>query len=100
MASHPFQEAPTFGEYCDWLKCEGGSIQPGRNEWGEFIRLSYPKGRREQRAIEPNGDSDERLTPSKVSQLDKRLGVKSPWNPGVEEVDKQPAEDGGESDQG
>ena len=89
MASHPFQEGPTVGKYCDWLTREGGLVEPGKNEWGGFTRLSYPKGRRDRRAILPIGDPDERLTPSKVNELDSRLSVKSPWNPGFEAGDEE-----------
>ena len=100
MSSHPFQSSPTLGEYCDWLKREGGTVEPGENEWGAFLRLSYPKGRRDRRAIESVVDPDERLTPSKVTQLDRRLGVKSSWNPEFEAVDEPPPEEASESDPG
>lgn len=92
MTAHPFQESPTFGEYCDWLKRQGGSVQPGRISLGDFTRLSYPKGRRDRRAILPIGNLDERLTPSKVNELDSRLGVTSPWNPDSEAGNEESSE--------
>ena len=93
MTAHPFQESPTFGEYCTWLGREGGTVETDENAWGPFTRLSYPHGRRTRRAIVAGVEPDERLTPSKVSQLDRRLGVKSPWNPGLDE-DKTAEETG------
>ncbi len=88
MTSHPFQKSPTFGEYCAWLKSKGGSVESDKNEWGPFVRLSFPKGKRDGRAIETiDESSDERLSPTRLSQLDRRFGTKSPWSPEFDDGD-------------
>lgn len=73
----PFEQRPTLQEYLDWAKKAGC-------EWGEaphadevLFRINAPNGRFVFFMAE---GVDERLTPSQVSNLDRRLGMDSPFS--------------------
>lgn len=83
MAAHPFGGSfPTFAQYCTWAAQSGCSIRTGYQviDDGEAIAITIIESAANgTHAIEADLGQDERLVPSVVASLDRRLGLTSPW---------------------
>lgn len=75
--SAPFAPSPKLRIYCDWVRengnCEISDILYGMKS---YVRISPPEGRA---VFVPNKSNDEPLSLSEVANLDRRLGVDSPF---------------------
>ncbi len=80
--AHPFGGHPTFQEYLTWIRGEGFKYKsgyialPGESSVTAVL-IESPEGN--PLLSIPDVDLDERLTPSTIERLDRRLGVKSPF---------------------
>ena len=77
----PFGNIPTVAEYLNWAREQGCTINTGfRVITGdlsrEAIRIIAPSG---QRVIFYVHNQKERLLPTQIDYLDRRLGLDSPW---------------------
>lgn len=80
MAAYPFGGHPTLAEYCHWARQHGCAVDCGVSVRGRrsvrMTRIVAPGGRW---AVEVGTDDDDRLEPSAVGRLDRRLGLNSPF---------------------
>jgi hypothetical protein len=81
--SFPFGNHPTLGTYIEWLREKhGGSTLTGTGKDSSGRRhattkLSLPNGN----TVVVSGIArTEHVAPRIISHIDRRLGVKSPWN--------------------
>lgn len=84
MSAHPFGGGyPTFSQYLTWAaqtaQCK---VQTGYKltDDGEALSMTLilaPSGRH---AIEVDLLQEDRIVPSIIAALDRRLGLKSPWS--------------------
>lgn len=80
--SHPFGGHPTFGAYIGWarkhhkLSAQTGYAADGAGKVHTTTKLSIEDG---ESVVVPGIDQNERLTPSMVGYLDRRLGIVSPY---------------------
>lgn len=73
----PFEQRPTLQEYLDWASKNGCKYGTGPDPSGlTVIRILGLDGRFMYSVI----PLDERLSPTAVSNLDRRLGVDSPFS--------------------
>ena len=79
MVAHPFGGHPTLYEYCQWAIREGCKVTSavatdpdGRPTTVTIIEA--PDGRK---AAEIDTQMDDRLVPTTITRLDRRLGLKS-----------------------
>jgi len=73
----PFGGHPTLAEYMHWIRECGGSAQSGTDpRHRSVIKITADNGNV---VIVADLKQSERLAPSYVEYLDRRLGVKSPW---------------------
>lgn len=78
MSSFPFGGHPTFGAYLQWAITQGCSVQSGVHT-GQSVnvtRITAPSGKW---VIEAGTHQNDRLTPTTIGRLDRRLGLQSPW---------------------
>jgi hypothetical protein len=81
--SSPFGGHPTLGQYIAWARSQGCNVQSGYATTVDghvepLTKISAPpNGKRW--VIEVGTGQNEYLTPTRVAQLDRRLGLKSPW---------------------
>jgi hypothetical protein len=70
--------APTFAQYLTWASEKGCVIESGvvTEESINVTKITAPSGRI---AVEIGTQHYERLTPTTVGRLDRRLGLLSPW---------------------
>lgn len=88
----PFGGHPTFGQYLVWARDEHGcraqsgaaSTQSGRSH--PVTKIVHPNGAS---VVIPGVSQEDRLEPSKVGYLDRRLGIKSPFFSADEESQEQ-----------
>lgn len=81
MGAYPFGGHPTLYEYCQWAIREGckvtsavASDTDGRPTTVTIIEA--PDGRK---AAEIDTQMDDRLVPTSITRLDRRLGLQSPF---------------------
>lgn len=80
MAAHPFGGHPTLGQYLVWARQEGCTVQSGVGSDLDgrphtLTKIETPTGRH----VIIVGAQTERLVPTMVSYLNRRLGLKAPW---------------------
>jgi hypothetical protein len=80
--SAPFGGHPTFGQYIQWALKQGCSVEYGyatspNGQVERLTKISSPDGKRW--VIEVGTGQAEYLVATRISQLDRRLGMKSPW---------------------
>lgn len=78
--SAPFGGHPTLAHYLHWIRETGGYAQSGfrtdrRGKAHSLVKIVSAEGK----SVVVVGAQDERLPPTYVAFLDRRLGVKSPW---------------------
>jgi len=73
----PFGNHPTLGQYLAWIAECGGASQSGYARGQNYTKITTSEGRHAVVGI----DQNERLVPTMVSFLDRRLNVTSPWHP-------------------
>jgi hypothetical protein len=73
----PFGNHPTLGQYLTWIVECGGHSQPGLNHGLPFTKITTAEGRH---AFVVGTGPNERLVPTLVNSLDRRLNVTSPWH--------------------
>ena len=81
MGAHPFGGHPTLARYIAWARTEGceaqsGLIQDPDGGMVEYTKITAPNGKW---VIEVGTTANERLAPTTVGRLDRRLGLKSPF---------------------
>jgi hypothetical protein len=78
MAAFPFGGHPTFAQYLDWAVSQGCKVLSGVDtEHSVFVaKITAPSGKT---AIEVGILPNERLVPTTIGRLDRRLGLISPW---------------------
>lgn len=81
MPAAPFGGHPTFGQYLAWAQSEGCEIKSGiaynRKKRAHSVTIIVaPSGRR---VVEIGVQVGDFLTPTGLSRLDRRLGIKSPY---------------------
>jgi hypothetical protein len=82
MPAAPFGQHPTFGEYLQWAqnveKCTVHVLRRSTLDGNLETRtmIEAPSGRY---AIERGTEQNDRLSPTTVGRLDRRLGLKSPF---------------------
>jgi len=87
--AYPFGGHPTLSEYLTWAaRSAGCTVQTGYKLVGDEVlsmtRVVAPSGRH---VIVVDMAQDERLVPTYIAHLDRRLGLKSPWAyPGDDET--------------
>jgi hypothetical protein len=74
----PFGNHPALGQYIDWIIECGGTSQSGYAHGQNYTKITTAEGRH---AFVVGTDQNERLVPTMVSYLDRRLNVTSPWHP-------------------
>jgi hypothetical protein len=83
--AHPFGNHPTFAQYCTWANqtesCKINTALIPDDQGGSLTRISAPNGRH---VIMADYAQDERLLPSQIAYMDRRLGLRSPWNPDLD----------------
>lgn len=73
----PFDKFPSLRTYLDWARNEAGcTVQEGVNGTCRVYMITAPSGAFIVEAAIPD---DEGLHPLKVSNLDRRLGIESPF---------------------
>ena len=78
--AHPFGGHPTLAAYIDWIRSQGGSASSGMsNVRGRMHSLTKIIAANGNHVIVIGTRQDERLVPTMVGYLDRRLDVKSPW---------------------
>ncbi len=76
--AYPFGNHPTLGEYIVWAQEQGCQSLSGYTKgYDTSTTIRAPNGRR---VIVADMQQDEKLTPTKVGYLDKRLGLDSPFS--------------------
>jgi len=82
MSAMPFGGHPKFSEYCTWAAQEescavksGYATAPDGAVITQTI-ITAPSGKH---VIVPDVDQDERLLPTMIGYLDRRLGLNSKW---------------------
>jgi len=73
----PFGPSPKVNEYCEWAEKEAGcTVVYCVFDLKSYARITPPNGR----AVHvPNKPSNEPLCHAEVANLDRRLGVESPF---------------------
>lgn len=79
--AYPFGGHPTLASYIDWARTKGCSAQNGvvSDEDGRVHTLTRIKGPAGKWATLAGISHHERLVPSMVAYLDRRLGITSPF---------------------
>lgn len=74
----PFGGHPTFAQYLEWAVSERCTIQSGvdTNHSISLTKITAPSGKW---VIEAGTLPNDRLMPTTVGRLDRRLGLVSPW---------------------
>ena len=74
----PFGGHPTFAAYIEWAVSKGCTIQSGVDTAQAIglTKIVAPSGKW---VIEPGTLPNDRLMPTTVGRLDRRLGLISPW---------------------
>ena len=72
----PFAKSPKLREYLEWAVSEGCNVRDGYREAHTVIRIEAPSGRL---ALLARIGRDETLPHSKVANLDRQLGMDSPF---------------------
>lgn len=73
----PFRAQPTLGQYLAWIIECGGQWKSGVRNDIPFVKITTAEGRHD---FVVGQAQSERLVPTKVNSLDRRLNVMSPWN--------------------
>lgn len=78
MASFPFGGHPTFAQYIEWAVSQGCTVQSGvdSQQSMSLTKIVAPSGKW---AIVAGILPSERLVPTTIGMLDRRLGIISPW---------------------
>ena len=85
--AYPFGGLPTLAQYMHWIRECGGNCQSGVSKvGGQMHTLTKIQADNGNVAIVTGVKQTERLVPSMIGYLDRRLGVKSPW-PSVPDED-------------
>jgi len=74
----PFGNHPTFGDYLRWAKEQGCAVTSGYGPGGPLTKILLPDATRW--VIESGTPQTEFLLPRQIAYLDRRLGLKSPWD--------------------
>jgi hypothetical protein len=76
--AYPFGGHPTFADYLAWAIQQGCKIQSGVDTQHSIgvTKITAPSGKW---VIEPGTLPNDRLMPTTVGRLDRRLGLISPW---------------------
>ena len=87
MSAYPFGGHPTLAQYIAWARTQGCKAQSGvmSEDDGTMVtvtKIVAPSGR----WVVASEGQTERLDPSSLSRLDRRLGLKSPFS-GVPTID-------------
>ena len=85
MPAYPFGGHPTLEEYLCWARecgCKTNSGVIVDPDEGPYSVTHIINSDDDRYAIEVGTQANERLAPTTVARLDRRLGMKSPWNPG------------------
>jgi hypothetical protein len=90
MAAAPFGGHPTFGKYLAWASEQGCKAQSGfrvdsRGRTHSLTKIVAKSGKS---VVVPGVSQTERLEPTMISYLDRRLGLASPWFSLPEEADE------------
>jgi hypothetical protein len=78
MAPFPFGGHPTFSQYLEWAVSQGCTVESGvdTEHSMNLTKISAPSGKW---AIVSGVLMNEHLVPTTIGQLDRRLGLISPW---------------------
>lgn len=78
--AHPFGGHPTFAQYLGWAKKQGCEIKQGiiHGDDGPYnlTLIAAPSGRH---YIDVGTQHSDRLLPTTIARLDRRLDMESPW---------------------
>lgn len=74
----PYWPSPTFGEYSEWMEQQGFIVEHGERFGTPFLKVTTQDG---VSAVHFGLELDESMTPSIVSNIDRVLNIRSPWNP-------------------
>jgi hypothetical protein len=82
MSAFPFGGHPTFGAYVSWAAGAGCTIRTGYKRFpdGEVLsmtKITAPSGKS---VVQVDLAQDERLVPTLISYMDRRLDLESPWS--------------------
>ena len=75
--SVPFGKHPTLEQYLYWIEECGGHLESGVGLQQNYIKITTAEGFH---AFVIGLDRNERLVPTMVNSLDRRLHVTSPWH--------------------
>ena len=70
--------SPTFGEYGEWAERQGFIVEYGERYGTTFLKITPPEGAS---VVHFGLELEESMVPHIVSNLDRVLNVRSPWNP-------------------
>lgn len=78
MVAFPFGGHPTLAEYVAWALTQGCKVQSGVDTENSIVvtKIVAPSGKW---VIEPGTRHNDRLMPTTIGRLDRRLGLISPW---------------------
>ncbi len=79
--SAPFGGHPTLAQYMAWIRECGGHCQCGygTDKRGRAVSLVKIVADNGKAVVVPGIDQAERMVPTYIAYLDRRLGVNSPW---------------------
>jgi hypothetical protein len=74
----PFGELPTLADYIAWARSTGCIVDSGVDSKQSILvtRITAPSGKS---VVEAGTLLSDRLTPTTIGRLDRRLGLSSPW---------------------
>ena len=78
MPPFPFGGHPTFARYLEWAREQGCTVEIGVDTEDSIplVKIIAPSG---SWVVEAGTSLDDRLVPTTIGRLDRRLGLTSPW---------------------